>query len=320
MGLRQTLGRLGLGLACAAVPAFAIGCHSTRKITTQWSESLFEGTPQPATSIGCMWKKQIAHLPDPTRDGVLGAGITGVMNLYATDGLPTKSDGDLQVMAYDETPRVEGKPASKPSMWHFDPATLKRLRTKDERGMDCVLLFLPWPQDWNDVTKVRIQVKYTPKTGETSLFTTDQVMAFEFENQPGQGGGIGNATVAKKAIGDRLGIPDLKKTLDYAKGAAPAVVPLAKTVGEAFVSAPQTAPIIVPTNHSVPVAPSAPIHVPMNMEPIVSPDPVPLPRPTPPPPPRMPSEVPATPMVPKQETVNVTVGEGLPALEIPAAR
>jgi hypothetical protein len=323
MGIRQTLTRFGLGLACAALPAFASGCHTTRKIGTQMAD-VFEGAPQPATSIGCMWKKQIAHLPDPTRDGVLGAGITGVMNLYAADGQPTKSDGDLQIMAHDETPRAAGQPACKPSMWHFDPATLKKLRTKDDRGLECCVLFLPWPQDWKDVTKVRLQVKYTPRgEGSTSVFTPDQVMAFEAENQPGQSGltQASTATSRKPLIGDKQGIPDLKKTLDFAKGIAPAPAAPAKPAVEAV--AIPTQPVVVQTSHMVPAMPTAPttaIQLPPNTEPIVSPEPVPMARPTPPPPPMMPKDLPATPVVPRKETVNVTVGEGLPALEIPAAK
>ena len=330
MGLRQTLSRLGLGVVCAAAPTLALGCHTTRKLTTEVSESLFTAVAEPATDMGCMWKKQIAYLPDPTRDGVQGAGITGVMNLYAADGLPTRADGDLQIMAYDETLRTAEQSAKTPSMWHFDPVTLKKLRSKDERGMDCTLLFLPWPQDWSDVTKVRLQVKYIQKIGGTSIHTPDQVVAFEVENQPGVGGGIARANSTKNGIGDKRGIPDLKRSMELAMGrpaakatdkpqyaVAPQAMPAVAQAGEIM----PTAPLIIPASANVPVAPSMPIQLPGKMEPIVNPDTAPMARPTPPPPPMMPQAVvPATPVIAKPETVSVRVGEGLPALEIPAAK
>ena len=81
--------------------------------------------------------------------------------------------------------------------------------------MDCYVLPLPWPEKWKDVTKVRIQMKYTPKDGGNELFVADQVIAIETAPQDGLGG---SSTLAKTGPSERRGIPNLKKVMRESMG------------------------------------------------------------------------------------------------------
>ncbi len=151
-------------MALAAVGLLAaVGCTGPRALRMKdvlpagWVPS------EPATQIVCAFNPQVQHLPDPSKDGVLGAGLAGQMYLIAAGGNFTDANGDLYVMADDITVRPPGQPPAVPEIWHFDSATLRRLRTKDERFGDCYALFLPYPPNWKDVTQLRISTQYKPK-------------------------------------------------------------------------------------------------------------------------------------------------------------
>lgn len=315
MACLHSIKRIGLGLICAGALPLALGCQSTKKISVEIHESLFTATPEPAANLGCMWKKQIAHLPDPSKDSVMSPGMVGLANLYSADGLPTKVDGDLQIHAYDETPRKPGQSAQMSEGWLLDATTLrKKLATRDDRGMDCYALFLPWPKNWTDVTKVRIQVKYIPKNGGTEITSSDQTMIFEFPTQGAAGGGILGNAVAKSGPKDMQSMPDLKKVFKQ----QPLIAKEQDVVSASAIAQPIVQPIIIPANVQTPMAPAP---LPANAPVIVSQEVSPMPLPTPPPPPAMPRALSATPMVPANATpTNVGRGESLPALEIPAAR
>lgn len=138
---------------------------------------------QPATQITPAFNPQIQHLPDPTQEGNLRAGIAGQVFLLAADGSFTDVNGDLVVMAEDITPRAPGQPPAVPEVWQFDPVALRKLKTKDERWGDCYALFLPYPPNWKDVTQLRISTKYEPKgdrTKEPVLYGPPQTLMLDF--------------------------------------------------------------------------------------------------------------------------------------------
>src|SRR5262249_14217229 len=57
------------------------------------------------------------------------------------------------------------QPGNIPEGWEFDKETLQKLRTVDERFGPCYGLFLPWPTYRQDITRIRIAVRYTPENG-----------------------------------------------------------------------------------------------------------------------------------------------------------
>ncbi len=151
-------------IVLAAVGLLAgVGCTGPRALRLKdvlpagWVKS------EPATQIVCAFNPQVQHLPDPSKDGVLGAGLSGQLYLIAAGGHFTDANGDLYVMADDITARPPGQSPAVPEIWHFDAATLRKLRTKDERFGDCYALFLPYPPNWKDVTQLRISTQYKPK-------------------------------------------------------------------------------------------------------------------------------------------------------------
>jgi hypothetical protein len=116
------------------------------------------------------------------------AGIVGQVFVLDTDGHHTEARGDLFVMAEDVTPRPPGQPPAVPEVWHFDPVTLRKLRTKDERLGDCYALFLPYPPNWKDVSQIRVSTQYKPKgdpAKEPTLPGQPQVLTLDF-TPPGQ--------------------------------------------------------------------------------------------------------------------------------------
>jgi hypothetical protein len=181
-------------LALAAVGLVAcVGCTGSR--TMSFKDVLPAGwvASKPATQITPAFNPQIQHLPDPTQDGTLRPGIVGQIFILAADGTFTDANGDLYVMAEDITPRPPGMPQQVMEVWHFDPVTLRKMRTKDERWGDCYALFLPYPPNWKDVTQIRVSTQYKPKsndpTKEPPLSGPQQTVMLDF-TPPGQQPGV----------------------------------------------------------------------------------------------------------------------------------
>jgi hypothetical protein len=121
-----------------------------------------------ATEMAVAWRNRIAYLPDPSKNGAMGAGLAGQLFLYGGEKLQfALADGTLTVDLIDETPRPAGQPAATPERWQFDKNTLRSLQTRDETWGKSYVLFLPWPAYKPDVTKVRISARYDPDNGHT---------------------------------------------------------------------------------------------------------------------------------------------------------
>ncbi|VTU00069.1 unnamed protein product [Gemmataceae bacterium] len=121
----------------------------------------------PAAEITILWRNKIDHLPDPTRNGAMGAGLAGQLFLFGPAMQFAPADGKLTVALYDESPRPQGTPPAEPQVWEFTKETLKGLKTPDERFGMSYALFLPWPSYRPDVTRVRIAARYESEGGNT---------------------------------------------------------------------------------------------------------------------------------------------------------
>lgn len=159
----------------------------------------------PASEITIVWRNKIDHLPDPTRNGAMGAGLAGQLFLF---GPPPKmqfapADGKLTVALYDESPRPPGQPAAEPQVWEFTKDALKGLVTPDERFGMCYALFLPWPSYRPDVTRVRIAARYEPESGHT-LYPTEARVTLD-TGTLADGGNWSNQTLVPGASGQPAG-------------------------------------------------------------------------------------------------------------------
>jgi hypothetical protein len=121
----------------------------------------------PAAEITILWRNKIDYLPDPTRNGAMGAGLAGQLFLFGPAMQFAPADGKLTVALYDESPRPQGTPPAEPQVWEFTKETLKGLKTPDERFGMSYALFLPWPSYRPDVSRVRIAARYEPESGNT---------------------------------------------------------------------------------------------------------------------------------------------------------
>jgi hypothetical protein len=133
----------------------------------------------PASEMAMVWRNRIAYLPDPARNGAMGAGLAGQMFLFGGPKLEfAQADGTLTVDLIDETPRPPGQSGAKPERWQFDKNTLRNLKTVDETFGKSYVLFLPWPAYKSDITRVRVSARYDPDTGHT-LFSPPSVITID---------------------------------------------------------------------------------------------------------------------------------------------
>ncbi len=229
------------GLALLGGP----GCVSAEKAKTQYTslkQSVGLASPEPVSEVLTFWQRRLATLSDPTRDGAMVSGLVGQVFMISPTSQPAESRGDLAVAVYDTTARPRGQPEAKPELYHFDQATLAKLRTKDERFGACYALFLPWPAEWADVTSVKILARYQAPGGTAlqgrevavQLETERTKMTWEEQNFQKVGGPTPPAPVATAA--DRRGVPDPLKILASLRGkpAAPPVAPAPLPPAEAF--------------------------------------------------------------------------------------
>jgi hypothetical protein len=120
--------------------------------------------PVPVIEMTALWRNKVDYLPDPSKNGAMGAGLAGQLFLFGPGMQFALAEGKLTVALYDETPRP-GQETPVPEGWEFDKETLKKLVTMDERFGKSYALFLPWPTYRPDVTKVRIAIRYDPEQG-----------------------------------------------------------------------------------------------------------------------------------------------------------
>jgi len=144
------------------------------------SKVLARGGPKmPASEMQVAWRKQIAYLPDPTKNGTPGPGIAGQMFLFGGPKMEfIEADGVLTVDLVDDTPRPDGRPAAKAERWQFPKEVLRKMKTGDETFGKSYVLFLPWPEYRPDVTRVRISARYDQEEGHT-IYAAPTTLLFD---------------------------------------------------------------------------------------------------------------------------------------------
>ena len=118
-----------------------------------------------AIHIMSMWRDKVEYLPDPTKNGAMGAGIVGQLFLYGPDMKFVDANGTLTIEMYDETVKAGRAEPIFLGKWTFDKEVLRRLITVDERWGKSYALFLPWPDYKADITRVSLKVRYDQEGG-----------------------------------------------------------------------------------------------------------------------------------------------------------
>jgi hypothetical protein len=165
---------------CAATDRLSAGYLGTRRAV-----GLDPAAARPVTQVLLLMQRRLEALPvGPDRPDERQPGLPGQVFLRAADGMPTDAGGDLTLTVTDDTPRPLGQPPRTAEKWHFTRDVLALLKQKDERLGDCYVLFLPWPAEWRDVTRVTIRGQYQA-AGQTALFAKDVPVALDTGPQAG---------------------------------------------------------------------------------------------------------------------------------------
>lgn len=163
----------GFAAGAPAAPAVAAKPSGASKLLTRG------GAKMPASEMQVAWRKQIAYLPDPTKNGTPGPGIAGQMFLFGGPKMEfIEADGVLTVDLVDDTPRPAGQPAAKAERWQFPKEVLRKMKTADETFGKSYVVFLPWPDYRPDVTRVRISARYDQDEGHT-IYAAPSTVLFD---------------------------------------------------------------------------------------------------------------------------------------------
>jgi len=155
---------------------------------SSWAKFTGKAAPKvPASEMTLLWRNKIDFLPDPGRNGEMGAGLAGQLFLFGPGMQFAPAEGKLTVALYDETPRGPGQKSNLPEGWEFTKETLRGLRTPDERFGMSYALFLPWEAYRPDVTRIRIAVRYDPENGHP-LYATESRITLDTTPAGGAGG------------------------------------------------------------------------------------------------------------------------------------
>jgi hypothetical protein len=172
-------------LTLALIP-LVVGC-STFNTMNETRHSMMQTVglekPTPAAEFACCWQNRLQQLPDPTKAGATISGLPGQMFLFTGDMKPAIPQGELTIAVYDETPR-HGTPRPA-EVWHFTKEKLEKMVAVDERFGKNIVLFIPWPDEWRDVSRIRIKASYQQPEGIKTLYSPESNVVLDFVGSSG---------------------------------------------------------------------------------------------------------------------------------------
>ena len=146
----------------------AVGCEGMKSFTRS------EPKPQAARMV-TTWKKQVQFGNNPMTSESI-AGIMGRVYLFESEpNAPLTGEGTIAVDLFDES-RSDGARREPIEHWDITPDILPKLLQKDAIGQG-YSLSLPWSSYRPDIKRVQMQVRYTPKTGDTLV--ANEVLTLE---------------------------------------------------------------------------------------------------------------------------------------------
>jgi hypothetical protein len=218
---------------CCALIFLSNGCQTLRDTKKEFFTATGLTVPDAANELAICWQNRLQQLPDPSKNGATISGLPGQMFLFTADLKPAVPQGELTIMVQDETPRPQGMPPKKAEVWHFTKDKLEKMLAIDERFGRNYVLFVPWPDDWRDVSRVRIKASYQQPDGTKTLYAPESAITLDFVGAGGQAGG--GRPAGKDNV--NLGIPDANRLLQQAAGQRPA------TPSPTFTAAPPPQPV-----------------------------------------------------------------------------
>jgi hypothetical protein len=149
-----------LGALIVALVLLATGC-----VTTQpWTSS--NETAPAVCQVHGFWDGRIQETQDIVNGGQPLRGLAGRVYLFGPQfGVPVKGgDGTIAVDLYDVSNTQPGAQPKRLERWQFDAANLNNLLRKDKIGWGYTL-FLPWSTITPDISRIQLNVCYTPAKG-----------------------------------------------------------------------------------------------------------------------------------------------------------
>ena len=199
--------QLILGLIAVGTLALVIGCGSkqadappTSSANNNVTEVKKDNSEKPPVSVGeklaaptvearieATWDSKLKYYKEPTSAGAktttppsADCAVSGHVRLV----LPEKeADGLLTVTLYDCTPQPGPDEPRLNCEWHIEGMMLKHFRTENVADPEYTFV-LPWDTYKKDMTKVRIDMKYEPKTG-TTLNIQGEVLTLDHSEMKG---------------------------------------------------------------------------------------------------------------------------------------
>ncbi len=228
---------------------------SLQKMTTAMKSAVMPThTPEPANEFACAWQNRLAQLPDPSKNGSLIPGLVGQMFVYTASYQPAEITGDLTIVVTDASNRPAGSVVPTPNVWHITQDKLKLMTAEDERFGRSVVLFLPWPEEWQDVSRIQIQARYD-QPGQDTKYALPTNVTLDFSSPgTGQSAVIPGASAAGPSVPD----PQLLLRQSRAVGLPPqpngGIVPVAARVPQPALMTPNVGMPLMPSVQPQPKA------------------------------------------------------------------
>ncbi len=166
--------------ACGlALLLLASGCVTTMP----WSAH--SETPAAICRVDTFWDGRLQITQDVVNGGKPLPGLAGRLYLFGSEfGAPEKGDGGIAVDLYDVSNASAGVQPKRLERWELDPGTIAKLLRKDKIGWGYTL-FLPWGTYSPDITRVQLNVCYTPRKG-TPLYAEPATISLRNQVTPTQ--------------------------------------------------------------------------------------------------------------------------------------
>jgi hypothetical protein len=159
-GKRKCDSRLGRGLIMMLVLA-GPGCIATQP----WISNSEPSTPMGICQVHAFWDGQVRVTPDVVNGGRPLPGLAGRLYLMGPEfGKTEKGDGSVTVDLYDISNPQPGTQRRHLERWQLDAGNMAKLFRKDKIGWGYTL-FLPLSAYGPEVTRVELNVCYTPAKG-----------------------------------------------------------------------------------------------------------------------------------------------------------
>lgn len=127
--------------------------------------------PPPVCQVQAIWEGRVQVTQDVVNGGRPLPGLAGRLYLFGEEiKYPERGDGTVSVELFDLSNVPSGAQPQRLEQWNIDAVSLSKLLRKDKIGWGYTL-FLPWATYRPDITRVQLNLCYTPAKG-TPLYSS----------------------------------------------------------------------------------------------------------------------------------------------------